>query len=63
MRRAIAAAMARSKREKALRLRRQYLEAGMPKGAENHDMLELARSLGFVQQSRDGSEVTMVSHL
>jgi acetyltransferase len=31
--------------------------------AANDDMLDLARTLGFVQQSRDGSEVTVVSHL
>jgi len=31
--------------------------------ATNRDMLDLANSLGFVLQSRDGSEVTVVSHL
>jgi len=29
----------------------------------NHDMLDLARRLGFVEDSRDGSEVTVVSRL
>ena len=31
--------------------------------AANSDMLDLARSLGFVLQSREGSEITVVSHL
>lgn len=31
--------------------------------AENRDMLDLARSLGFVHHSREGSEVTVVSNL
>ena len=29
----------------------------------NHDMLELARRLGFAEASRSGSEVTVVSPL
>ncbi len=29
----------------------------------NHEMLELARRLGFVEAGRDGNEVTVVSHL
>jgi hypothetical protein len=29
----------------------------------NHDMLELARRLGFSEDSRDGAEVTVVSRL
>jgi acetyltransferase len=29
----------------------------------NHDMLDLARRLGFTQESRDGADVTVVSPL